>query len=237
MSKYSNTARYPLKLSRFSSHSKVRNIIYSKLSLQGKLNILDVGCAKGNLFHMLPKENINYTGIEPFKEDYLDAKNYGIRVIHANAEDGIAKVEKNFDVVVFADVLEHLTNPEKILLQTKSILTKTGHVIISVPNIAHFSTRLLLLFGRWNYTDRGILDRTHLKFFTRRSLIQLMENYGYEIVRWEYTPIPIESLSVGIPQKLFGLVDFINYSITKLYPKIFAFQLIVLVKPQKNFNI
>ena len=236
MNKYKNNSRYPLKLSKFSSHSKVRNIIYSKIPLKGKLKILDVGCAKGNLFHLLPKEGVDYIGIEPFKEDYLDAKNKGIQVIYADAEVGIAKIKKHFDVVVFADVLEHLTNPEKVLLETKSILNKKGHVIISVPNVAHFSTRFLLLFGQWNYTDRGILDRTHLKFFTRRSLIQLMENNGFEIARWEYTPIPIESLSVGIPQKLFGIVDFINYLITKLYPKVFAFQLIVLVRPKKKFS-
>ena len=87
----------------------------------------------------------------------------------------------NYDVVVFSDVLEHLASAESVLRKTNAILAYGGRVIISLPNVAFFLNRWNLLRGRWDYADDGILDRTHLKFFTLLTSKRLIENTGYQI--------------------------------------------------------
>jgi len=84
-------------------------------------------------------------------------------------------------VIVFADVLEHLRQPEEILSRCKQLLLPSGFVIASIPNIAHWSMRWNLLFGRFDYTNLGLLDRTHLRFFTYKSAFDLFEKSGYAV--------------------------------------------------------
>ena len=81
-----------------------------------------------------------------------------------------------FDVIFLLDVLEHVAQPEKMYASALSLLDQGGQILLSVPNITHWSIRFSMLFGRFNYTDRGILDRTHLRFFTRSSFLQLLES-------------------------------------------------------------
>ena len=162
--------RYPIKNSRFSSHIRISRIIKAAVPLNEKISVLDVGCSKGGLFKLLPRESISYLGVEPHLEDFEDAQKLGIPALNLDANDALREINDLFDFVVFADVLEHIANPEKVLIETHKALTPNGKVIISVPNIAHFSIRLLLFFGLWNYTQRGILDKTHLRFFTKKSL-------------------------------------------------------------------
>ncbi len=86
------------------------------------------------------------------------------------------------DLLLFLDVLEHLPNPEKLLRQLSAELAPGGTVIVSLPNIAHYSVSIpLLLWGRFNYADAGILDRTHLRFFVRESAVALMNEAGLKV--------------------------------------------------------
>jgi SAM-dependent methyltransferase len=87
----------------------------------------------------------------------------------------------SFDVVVLADVLEHLREPERALREATELLREGGRLVLSVPNVAHGALRLALLQGRWSYTETGLLDRTHLHFFTRSSLLQLLEGVGLAV--------------------------------------------------------
>jgi len=89
-----------------------------------------------------------------------------------------------FDVVVMADVLEHLRRPEQTLLRMREFLRPGGYGVVSVPNIANFRIRLGLLLGRFEYEDEGILDRTHLRFFTKRSAQVMIEGAGYEVLEF-----------------------------------------------------
>lgn len=89
-------------------------------------------------------------------------------------------------------VLEHLINPDKILKQLISILKQDGLIFISVPNVANLTMRISLLFGQFNYSDRGILDRTHLRFFTQRTFSSLITSSEVEKVHVGVTPIPFE---------------------------------------------
>ena len=106
--------------------------------------------------------------------------------------------DRQFDVVLLLDVLEHLRDPERILRRARRALTG-GRVIVSLPNVANVTVRLTLLFGRFEYTERGILDRTHLRFFTRRSALRMLRDAGFTVEHREMTVIPLE-LIVGSPE-------------------------------------
>jgi hypothetical protein len=91
-----------------------------------------------------------------------------------------------FDCIVFNDVLEHMIDPWSVLATTRSLLSARGVVVASIPNIRHVSVLLpLLVRGRWSYMEWGVLDRTHLRFFTRRSMISMFEGAGYRVTHIE----------------------------------------------------
>src|SRR5918992_1179237 len=92
--------------------------------------------------------------------------------------------DQRFDVVVYGDVLEHLVDPEAVLLRTARILAPGGYVVASIPNVAHGSVRLSLMAGQFRYTDTGLLDRTHLRFFDEAGVEELFEGAGYAIREW-----------------------------------------------------
>jgi len=151
-------------------------------------------------------------------------------------EDGIGGVVrkldgKRFDRVLLMDVLEHLRRPGQILQQAHGVVKRDGLLIVSLPNVANIFVRLMLLFGRFDYKERGILDRTHLRFFTRRTARRLLEENGYTVVREEYTVIPLE-LAVGLsPDNIF--MRALNRSVafaTWLIPGLFAYQLMYVAR-------
>ncbi|MFA5252377.1 MAG: methyltransferase domain-containing protein [Phycisphaerae bacterium] len=146
------------------------------------LHVLEVGCSTGYFGAALIDRGHQVWGVEP----YLPAAEKGREHLTGVFAGGIEEYfgscpAKKFDVVVFGDVLEHLIDPKDVLVRSKAFLAENGIVIASVPNIAHFAVRAMLLEGRWDYTDRGILDRTHLRFYTRDSLVDLFSVANYFI--------------------------------------------------------
>jgi 2-polyprenyl-3-methyl-5-hydroxy-6-metoxy-1,4-benzoquinol methylase len=88
----------------------------------------------------------------------------------------------HFDCILYGDVLEHLINPWQVLKEHRSFLRNGGAIICSIPNIRHYRViRRLVFRGKWEYTDSGILDRTHLRFFTLGSIQKMLEEAGFEI--------------------------------------------------------
>ena len=103
-------------------------------------------------------------------------------------KEGLGK--EKYDAVIFSDVLEHLNNGGKVFRQSRDILTCRGKVILSLPNVAYFENRLRLFMGNWDYTDDGILDRTHIRFYTLETARDLIADAGFTIVEME-PEIPI----------------------------------------------
>ena len=153
--------------------------------------LLDVGAADGLLSRKLMDHGWRVTAIEGDPVLAQGGARHCERMITANLDREIPEGEGPFDVIVYGDVLEHLVDPLRVLVELDRSLAPTGFVIISVPNIAHLWIRLLLLFGRFEYLDRGILDHSHLRFFTERSLRAMLANAGLSIVRFTATPAPL----------------------------------------------
>jgi 2-polyprenyl-3-methyl-5-hydroxy-6-metoxy-1,4-benzoquinol methylase len=167
--------------------------------------ILDVGCGFATTSERLRRLGNRVTGIESSPAAVAKATERLDEVIAADLrqrEEIAARLSgRTFDVVMFADVLEHLDWPGPILKSYLPYVKPGGSVIISLPNVGNWSSRFGLLGGRFEYTDTGVLDRTHLRFFTRNSARRLIEDAGLTIARHAYTPGIVRPL-VPVAKKL-----------------------------------
>lgn len=190
--------------------------------------VLDVGCNRGQLLKALDGWKGEIWGIDKDKLVLSTVKGKYAKTILMNIEKNSFPSPTKFDAIVFGDILEHTEEPEKVVRKFLPLLAKNGIVIISVPNVANWFVRLMLLAGKFEYTNSGILDATHLKFFTLKSIKELVKNCGLEILRIKATPIPlpliIKATDLGRP--LFPL-HVINYAITKLNKSLFAYQFVL----------
>ena len=168
-----------------------------------KKQVIDFGCATGYFANLLNSKGCIVTGVEINSDAAKIAEQYCKKVVVTDLDiksiSGILPTEE-FDVAVFGDVLEHLRNPWKVLEETKNILKSDGYVVASIPNIAHGSIRLALLQGKFDYMKLGILDDTHLRFFTCKTTEELFKLSGYFIEEFDRTKLPIFSDSGIVPQ-------------------------------------
>lgn len=167
--------------------------------------VLDLGCATGHTARLLAERGCSVVGVEFDERAAVAADAWCQRVIVGDLDlialDRVLEGE-TFDVIVAGDVLEHLRDPGAVLQSVIPLLSDTGEVVASVPNIAHGSVRLALLSGTFDYADSGILDRTHLRFFTRASIEALFESSGYAIERIEGLHAPLDQCVPWDPQLL-----------------------------------
>jgi methionine biosynthesis protein MetW len=162
-----------------------RNRILLEWIGEGK-RVLEVGCSTGYMSRAMVQRGCCVTGIEvdPVAADRARAYCREVHVLDLSAPDWIASVpEREFDVVLLGDVLEHLVDPAQVLRQAVSLLRTNSSLVISLPNVVHWRTRLRILLGQFDYQSTGTLDHTHLRFFTKKTARELIESSGYRIVR------------------------------------------------------
>lgn len=218
---------YPIKRSKHSSHSYA-------IEWAGSNNkVLDVGCGKGFLAEEFIKDSNEITGI-----DILPAADVLPAVRHyypADLDNSIASIASEltnqFDRVMLLDILEHLANCERLLRECRQTLKDTGRIVVSVPNHANVTVRVMLLFGVFKYTERGILDKTHVHFFTRKTARAMLEKNGYAIVEERCTTIPIE-LVVGLSptNPLMRAATWVLAQLTRLMPGLLGYQVMFLAR-------
>ena len=145
--------------------------------------VLDVGCGTGSVSTLVRDlRGATVVGIEPNADRARHAvEAHGLHVIHGVYAPDVAERFGPFDVVLFADVLEHLVDPAEALRQVRPALAPGGRVVASIPNVAHWSVRVDLLRGRFDYTPTGIMDATHLRWFTCDSVVRLFAAAGYAV--------------------------------------------------------
>ena len=157
---------------------------------EGK-RVLDVGCGYGVLGERLKSRGNYVVGIDLNRRAVAVA---ATRYDEAHVADVTQidtlpiSLEQHFDVIIFTDVLEHLYDPVRVLDDYRRLLTDDGYIIVSIPNVAAWNVRLALLFGQWNYRETGVLDKTHIRFLTRKTAKRMIEQSGYRVVDMDITP-------------------------------------------------
>jgi 2-polyprenyl-3-methyl-5-hydroxy-6-metoxy-1,4-benzoquinol methylase len=147
--------------------------------------ILDVGCGAGEFGNVLKfRRQVEVWGIEHCQQAAVEAQTKLDRVLVGNIEDGTLPLpEGYFDCIVFNDVLEHLVNPWAVLTGIKVYMQPDAYVVASIPNVRYFDNIIKLLkHKQWEYGDEGILDKTHLRFFTIESIRDLFGVTGYSVI-------------------------------------------------------
>jgi 2-polyprenyl-3-methyl-5-hydroxy-6-metoxy-1,4-benzoquinol methylase len=173
------------------SYQYFEDVNWGLLRLWGdrsNLDVLDVGCGFATTSQHIAKRGNRVVGIESSEEAVRVARTRIAEVVHGDLQQVELLAGRAFDVIIFADVLEHLAWPLGVLRKYLELLKPRGRVIVSLPNVGLWSVRLGLAFGNFRYEETGVLDHTHLRFFTRRSAIELLRAAGLEPLRRTYNP-------------------------------------------------
>ena len=190
-----------------SSHRLITNMVREDCI------VLDVGCASGYLADILRTEKkcvVYGVEIDPEKASRAEKS---CKQVFLGDVDSLQLPEIYlgfFDCIIFADILEHTKNPETIPTRYSQYLKNTGYMIVSLPNVAYWLIRLKLLFGRFDYTDCGIMDKTHLRFFTIKSAFEMIEKCNLEVIDIKY------------PGRIIHYI--------KIFPSLFAYQTLLLCR-------
>ena len=153
-------------------------------------SVLDVGCSYGSFGKRLIETGCECDGVENYKPAIDVAKTIleTVHQIDLNDTQGLGRITKQYDAITFLDVLEHCIDPNKVISTLKKNLKSDGRVYVSLPNIVNFIDRWHILCGRFDYQEYGVMDKTHLRFFTKKTAIQLVRN-NFSYVRCvAYTP-------------------------------------------------
>jgi len=196
--------------------------------------ILDVGSAQGTLGQLLAGSGLEIDAVEP-NPAWADAAKPYYRSVQTGTVEQANLPASHYRVIVCADVLEHTTSPHEVIQSLITHATSDAAFIVSLPNVAHFSVRLMLLAGRFPKMNRGILDRTHLHFFTRKTASDMLRGSGLKIERVLTTVVPLEELAQapGAKRVLTG-VSRVQEPFAWLLPGMFAFQWIFLARRSSN---
>lgn len=213
------------------SHTVITNMLADVPS--GR--VLDLGCSGGRL-----SERIRALGHKVVGLDSIEIPGVRSRVDDfylGDLEDGIAEeVGGDYDVVVAADVIEHVRDPERLLRQMAEVLSPTGQIIISTPNFGHWYSRGRVAAGAFDYDRRGILDETHLRFFSRKGLRRTISASGLDILQLEYTGLPFEVLTRDDSWKSRSARR-VDRKLVELRPTVFGYQFVARLRPHNAGSV
>jgi SAM-dependent methyltransferase len=222
--------RYHLKSSPFSSHS----LLLTALPERGQgRRVLDVGCADGYLGELLAARGYHVTGI-----DSPGAARRGfpasIDFVEADLDRGLPSLPGRFDIVLCADVLEHLREPAAMLRQLRDVLSPAGCLLASLPNSGHAYFRWQVLRGRFPQHDRGLFDRTHLHFYTWEGWRDLFASTGFRIRTLACSGVPA---GLALPKwdgtAIVRALERLSFESARLWKGMFAYQFIVTAYPEE----
>src|SRR5438034_10371711 len=190
--------------------------------------VLDVGCGSGEIARLMREKDCTVIGLELDSEKAAKAGTYCEQVFVGDIETmPLAFEPESFDVFVLSNILEHLRDPVATLRRLVPLLRPTGRILVDLPNVAHWDVRLRLLRGRWDYEDAGILDRTHLRFYTRKTAREMLRETGFEILEQDIIPdVPLLRYKQRWAQ--------LNYHVARLRPDLFSTEMLFVVHPRKT---
>lgn len=212
---------YAYKPSAHSSHGRVLQMMQHRPPAR----VLDVGCGPGWLAEALTAQGHTVTGVDLDEAPGVAERMQ--RFVRADLERGLPdEAGDGFDVVIAADVIEHVRDPQTLLTEMSHRLRRGGTLIASVPNISHWYPRGRTALGLFDYDQRGILDATHLRFFTRRSFLRLARQSGLEPIATHHTGLPFDALKVRTDRSIGRLGDVVDRALVRVWPTLFAYQFV-----------
>ena len=211
-----------------SSHRILIDLIRRYARRDGVL--LDLGAAGGELGAAVREHFRRTIGFE-FEVDCLSDLRGRFNQVLITDLERVRRLPSCVDAIVLADVLEHLRDAPAILRLVRGALTKDGYLFVSVPNIANITVRLGLLFGIFEYRERGILDNTHLRFYTLHTIRREIENAGFRIVGVSGSSVPLRLILGRAPEPLLRLGERMLTMLTRLWKALFAYQIIIVAVP------
>ncbi len=220
-------ARYQHKPFLGSSHSWAIEIM---ASMPKDAKVLDIGCGSSPIGKELKARG--FTSLTAVEVDQ-EAKRMAQEVYHQVVDSHSELQGNKYGIVLLLDVIEHLADPDTFLTEVTALLNDGGTFLISVPNVAHWSVRIPLLFGIFNYTDRAILDRTHLQFFTRSFFKKLITNH--KDLSLTYLGATIEPAEFVLPKaiwdnSIYRTISKVRLYLANLLPGLMAYQHVAILK-------
>jgi predicted TPR repeat methyltransferase len=210
-----------------SSHRILLDLLRRHAKRGGRL--LDLGAAGGELGVAVSDIFSRRIGFELDVDRIGELRSRFDTVVMTDLET-VSRLPKNIDAIVLADIIEHLREPTQLLARVRDSLTEDGRLFLSVPNIANITVRLGLLFGIFEYRERGILDETHLRFYTMRTIKRDVERAGFRIVAIRGSSVPIRLIVPWMPEFLLRIGERFLSWITQLWRGLFAYQIIVVAR-------
>lgn len=222
-------AAYAFKASAFSSHS----LLVNALPPQGAgRRILDVGCAGGYLSAIFAARGYRVVGLER-PGGAGGHFPVAVKLVEADLEQGLPRFEECFHYVVCADILEHLRDPAKLLREAWAVLEPDGRLVASLPNSGHLYFRLNVLLGRFPQDDKGLFDRTHVHFYMWQGWVDLLRSGGFRVESVEPAGTPVGLALPALDGSwIVNLLERISYSLARVWKTLFAYQFIVVARPE-----
>jgi len=210
-----------------SSHRILIDLI-SRYS-NGARTLLDLGAAGGELGQALRKQFKRTIGFENDVDRIADLRERFDQAVIADLE-AVHRLPAKADAIVLADILEHLRDPSTLLSCVRDSLRADGHLFVSVPNIANVTVRLGLLFGIFEYRERGILDSSHLRFYTMRSIKREIESAGFRIIAFRGSSVPVRLIVPKAPEFMLRIGERLLTIVTQIWRGLFAYQIIIVAR-------
>lgn len=170
--------------------------------------VLDIGCSNGTFgYELITRKNCVVDGIEIDKDDAIEASKILRKVHNLNIEiDSLNEVNEKYDYIFMGDVVEHFARPIETLKKVKSLLHGNGSLVFSIPNMLHMSVRLMFLEGKIEYGETGLLDKTHLHFYSAKEIKRVFNAAGYTITELDYVAKPLKEEHIANSLNKIGLL-------------------------------
>jgi SAM-dependent methyltransferase len=192
--------------------------------------VLDVGCADGYLAEILAARGFDVTGVDLPGTPHGDS----FQFVAGDLDAGLPPVDGAFDFVLCADVLEHLRDPLRMLLECRRRLAPGGVLIASLPNSGHAYFRWNVLMGRFPRHDKGLFDRTHLQFYMWNGWRDLLKSAGFRIERLQVSGVPV---GLAFPRwdgsAVVTFLEWLSFRLACLRKTLFAYQFIVRARAER----
>lgn len=191
--------------------------------------LLELGPGPAHVALLLQRKDLVWIGLEG-SLDCLPGMHQALSGGAIVDLESLPRLPHGFGAVLAGDTLEHLNEPERMLRMIRDALPPGGRLLLSVPNVANVHVRLNLLFGRFPYAERGILDRTHRFFFTARSLRKMVEKAGFSVERTAVSIIPLQLAWPRLPRPILAGFSVALEALTRVLPNLLGYQLLLVAR-------